>query len=185
MTISKMTNLKLLALSAVLSSAALVGCAHTDTQSPDVVHSIQYSLDQSGLRDVHVAQDRDKGVVTLSGNAPSFDDKQRAESIAKSVAVGQVVADEIGVVPPHDSDAKTINADLDKAIGENLDAALIQNGLNKAVKYDVKNGVITLKGKVNSPSRRFEAQHVAASIPHVQQVVNELDVRDQKATSSN
>ena len=180
-----MRQFKLLALSMVLASATVVGCAHTDAKSPDVSRSIQDSLDQAGLQDVHVNQDRDKGVVRLSGQVPTDDDKQRAEAIAKPIATGQVVSNEVGVVPPHDNDAKTVNSDLDKGIAKNLDAALIQNGLNKAVKYDVNNGVITLKGKVNSPSRRFEAQHIAASIPHVQQVVNELDVRDQKASSSN
>ena len=35
--------------------------------------------------DVSVSQDRDKGVVTLSGKVRSDDDKGRAESIAKSV----------------------------------------------------------------------------------------------------
>jgi hyperosmotically inducible protein len=179
-----MRPFKLLTLSMILVLAAVMGCAHTSTESPEVASSIRNSLDQAGLRDIHVNQDRDKGVVTLSGQVPSDDDKHRGEVIAKSIATGEVVANEVGVVPPHDSDAKTIDSDLDKAIAKNLDAALIQNGLNKAVKYDVKNGVITLRGKVNSASKRFEAQHVAASIPHVQQVVNELDVRDQKATST-
>jgi hyperosmotically inducible protein len=180
-----MRQFKFLALSMVLAVAAAVGCTHTDAQSPDVGRNIQDSLKEAGLRDIHVNQDRDKGVVTLTGQVPSDGDKQQAAAIAKSIATGQVVSNEVGVVPPHDSDAKTINSDLDKAIGKNLDAALIQSGLNKAVRYDVNNGVIVLKGNVNSPSRRFEAQHIAASIPHVQQVVNELDVRDQKATSSN
>ena len=53
------------------------------------------------------------------------------------------------------------------------------------VKYDVKNGVITLTGEVNSSTRRAEAQKVAASVPNVQQVVNKLDLKNQKATSSN
>jgi osmotically-inducible protein OsmY len=78
-----------------------------------------------------------------------------------------------------------VNADLDKGIEKNLDAALIQSRLHKAVKYEVKNGVITLKGEVNSQGRRMEAQRVAAGIPNVAQVINELDVKDQKATASN
>ena len=180
-----MRPFKLLTLPMVIALAAVMGCAHTNTESPEVASSIQNSLDQAGLRDIHVNQDRDRGVVTLTGQVPSDDDKRRSEGIAKSIATGEVVSNEVAVVPPHDSDAKMFNSDLDKAIAKNLDASLIQNGLNKAVKYDIKNGVITLKGKVNSSAKRFEAQHVAASIPHVQQVVNELDVRDQKATSSN
>jgi osmotically-inducible protein OsmY len=49
----------------------------------------------------------------------------------------------------------------------------------------VKNGVITLKGEVISEGRRMEAQRVAAGIPNVTQVINELDVKGQKATASN
>ncbi len=169
-----------------LSIIALVaGCSHEQTKSPDVAGDVRNALDQSGLRDVHVSQDRDKGVVTLTGDVRSPDAKSQAESIAKSIAAGQVVSDEIAVVPPGDNDVKTVNADLDKGIEKNLDAALIQSRLHKAVKYEVKNGVITLKGEVNSQGRRMEAQRVAAGIPNVAQVINELDVKDQKATASN
>jgi hypothetical protein len=47
---------------------ALAGCKNTVTQSPDVSDSIHKSLDQAGLKDVSVSQDRDKGVVTLGGH---------------------------------------------------------------------------------------------------------------------
>jgi osmotically-inducible protein OsmY len=134
-----------------------------------------------------VSQDRDKGVVTLGGHVPSDTEKSQAESITKSIAGGQVVADEIAVVPPGGagSDAKSINSDLDDGIGKNLDAALIQNHLNKIVRYDVKNCVVTLTGEVNSESKRSFAEKVASGVPNVQQVVNELQVKNQKATSSN
>jgi osmotically-inducible protein OsmY len=90
------------------------------------------------------------------------------------------------VVPPSaESDAKTVNSDLGKAIEKNLDAALIQNRLHKNVKYSVKNGVVTLTVEVISQSRRAHAEKVAASVPNVTQVVNELQVKKQKATSSN
>jgi osmotically-inducible protein OsmY len=153
--------------------------------SSDVSDSVRKSLDQTGLRDVSVSQDRDKGVVTLGGHVPSDGDKSQAESIAKSIAGGQVVSNQIGVIPPAaESEAKTVNSDLDKGIEKNLDAALIQRRLNKSFKYDVKNGVVTLTGEVNSQSRRAEAEKVASTVPNVQQVVNELQVKDQKATSS-
>ena len=48
-----------------------------------------------------------------------------------------------------------------------------------------KNEVVTLTGDVDSVSKRAHAQDVAASVPNVQQVVNELQVKAQKATSSN
>ena len=168
----------------LLIVGTLAGCSGT-TKSPDVSDSIRKSLDQGGLQDVSVSQDRDKGVVTLGGHVPSDGDKSQAESIAKSIAGGQVVSNQIGVTPPAvESEAKTVNSDLDKGIEKNLDAALIQRRLNKNIKYDVKNGVVTLTGEVNSQSRRAQVEKVASTVPNVQQVVNELQVKDQKATSS-
>jgi hyperosmotically inducible protein len=162
---------------------AFMGCSRTP-KAPDVSDNIRKSLEQANLKDVSVSQDRDKGVVTLSGKVATDNDKAQAESIAKSQAAGQVVADEISVIPPNDaSAAKTVNSDLDKGIEKNLHAALTQKRLQKAVKYDVKNGVVTLKGKVNSPSQRAEAESVTSSVPNVTQVVNELEVKNQRATS--
>jgi osmotically-inducible protein OsmY len=90
------------------------------------------------------------------------------------------------VIPPGvESEAKAVNSDLDKGIEKNLDAALIQNRLQKSVKYDVKNGVVTLTGEVNSQSKRALADRIASAVPNVKQVVNDVQIKDQKASSSN
>ncbi|MHB8539884.1 MAG: BON domain-containing protein [Candidatus Acidiferrales bacterium] len=171
-------------LTLVIVGTVAAGCSRT-TKSPDVSDSIRKSLDQAGLKNVSVSQDRDKGVVTLAGHVSSKGDKAQAESIAKSLADGQVVSNQIGVIPPAaESEAKTVNSDLDKGIEKNLDAALIQHRLDKGVRYDVKNGVVTLTGDVNSQARRTQVERVASTVPNVQQVVNELQVKNQKATSS-
>ena len=171
---------------ALMIVGALVGCEKMATQSPAVSDSIRKSLDQAGLKDVSVSQDRDKGVVTLGGHVAADSGKSQAESIAKAIAAGQVIADQIAVVPTGgESAARAMNADIDTGIEKNLDAALIQNGLHKNVKYDVKNGVVTLTGEVDSHSVRSQAEQIASSVPNVRQVVNELQIKSQKATSSN
>jgi hyperosmotically inducible periplasmic protein len=168
---------------ALLAAASMIGCQQ-DTKSPDVASGIRKSLDQSGLKDVSVSQDRDKGVVTLGGHVSADSDKAQAESIAKSMAGSQVVADQIAVVPKGDeSAAKAINSDYDGGIEKNLDAALIQGNLHKDVKYSVKNAVVTLKGDVNSETLRTQAEQIANAVPNVKQVVNELQVKNQKASS--
>jgi hyperosmotically inducible periplasmic protein len=178
------TGRLLVTLLTLLIVGTLLGCSST-TKSPDVSDSIRKSLDQAGLKDVSISQDRDKGVVTLGGHVPSEGDKSQAESIARSIAGGQVVSNQIGVIPPAtEREAKTVNSDLDKGIEKNLDAALIQHRLKKGVNYDVKNGVVTLTGEVNSQARRAQVEKAASAVPNVQQVVNELQVKDQKATSS-
>jgi hyperosmotically inducible periplasmic protein len=162
----------------------LLAACSAPTKAPDVTGTIKDSLKDAGLRDVSVSQDRDKGVVTLSGNVAEESDKVRAAEIAKSVAGNQVVANEIAVVPRGiESDAKTVNKDLDEAIKKNLDAVLIRQSLHDDVKYDVRNGVVILTGNVNSQATRSAAQKIAAEVPNVQQVVNKLEVKNQKATS--
>jgi osmotically-inducible protein OsmY len=169
---------------AMLAAGILAGCSQT-LKSPDVSDNIRRSLDQAGLQRVSINQDRDKGVVTLGGHVQADGDKAQAEAIAKSFAGGQVVSDQIAVVPlGAESDARMMNSDLDRGIEQNLDAALIQSKLHDGVKYAVKNHVVTLTGEVDSQAKRRDAENVAASVPNVQQVVNELQVKNQKASST-
>jgi hyperosmotically inducible periplasmic protein len=175
-----------LSLLAVVVAGILAGCSTTSTKAADASDSIRASLDQAGLKDVSTSQDRDKGVVTLGGHVAADRDKSRAESIARSTAGAQVVSNQIAVIPPGaESDAKKVNSDLDKGIESNLDAALIKQKLHESVKYAVKNHVVTLTGDVDSPSKRARAEEVASAVLDVQQVVNELQVKKQKATESN
>ena len=167
-----------------MMAGAMMGCSDTN-KSPDVTNNIRRSLDQAGYKDVSVSQDRDKGVVTLSGTVATDSDKAQVESIARTGAGSQVVADQIAVRPPgNESDAKTVDSDTDKAIEKNLDAALVKNKLDRHVSYDVKNGVVTLKGDVSSHAKRTQIEKVAAGVPDVKQVVNELEVKGQKASAT-
>ena len=170
---------------ALLTVGGLSGCSGTSTKSPDVTDNIRKSLDQAGFKDVTVSQDRDKGIVTLNGKVVSDNDKLQAESLAKSFAGAQVVANQIAVLPAGlEKDAKTVNSDLDQGIEKNLDAALIQNKMHDDVKYKVKNSVVTLTGELNSQDKRKQAEQVATRVPNVKQVVNDLQVKNQKASSS-
>jgi osmotically-inducible protein OsmY len=170
---------------AMVVIGALAGCSMKSARSADVSGGIRTSLDQAGLKAVSVTEDHDKGVVTLGGNVTAAADKSQAESIGKSMAGGQVVSNQIAVIPPGEGLAKEIDLDLDKGIEGNLDAALLQSGFHKNVKYAVNNQVVTMTGEVVSQSKRRQAQDIAAAVPNVLQVVNELQVKEQKATSSN
>lgn len=162
----------------------IVGCK-SHSAYPNLTDNLRKSLDQAGLKDVTVNYDSDKGIVTLGGQVVSDDQKAQAESLAKNLDNTDVIANQIAVVPQGQShDAKAMNSDIDSGIEKNLDAALIQNQMHDHVKYDVKNGVVTLKGKVKSEALRAQAEQIAKAVPNVQQVVNTLQVKDQKASSS-
>jgi osmotically-inducible protein OsmY len=167
-----------------IALAVTLACSN-NTKAPDVTDNVRHGLDSAGLTDVHVTQDRDKNVVTLTGNVPTDDDKGRAESIAKSQAGSAVVANEIGVRPQNDEGtAKKVDSELDSGIDKNLEAMLVQHRMNHAVRYDVNNGVVTLKGNVASQGQRSNVEKLAQEVPNVKQVVNELEVKNQKATST-
>lgn len=164
--------------------AGTLACT-TNSKAPDVSDNVRHALDSAGLNDVRVSDDRDKNVVTLSGTVPADDDKARAESIAKSQAGSAVVADEIAVRPKGDeSTARKVDSDVDSGIGKNLDAMLVEHKMNHDVHYDVKNGVVTLKGNVVSQGQRSSVEKLAENVPNVKQVVNEIDVKNQRATSN-
>ena len=179
------TTKLLVILLTLLAIGTVVGCSKFSAKSPDVSDSIRKSLDQAGLKDVSVSQDRDKGIVTLGGQVATDDQKAQAESLAKSFAGTEVVANQIAVIPVGvEKEAKAMNSDLDKGIEKNLDAALIQNKMHDNVKYSVKSGVVTLTGELNSQDKRARAEKVATGVPNVQQVVNNLQIKNQKATSA-
>jgi hyperosmotically inducible protein len=162
-----------------------LACSDRPPKAPDVAGDIRHSLDQAGLNDVSVSQDRDKSVVTLSGKVATDDEKARAESIARSIAGTEVVSNEIGVRPNgDDGTAKKVDSDLDSGIDKNLEAMLIQHKMKRDVRYDVNNGVVTLKGDVPSQAQRSSVEKLAEQVPNVKQVVNELEVKHQKASST-
>jgi len=168
-----------------MASLLLFAGACTQKQAfPDVQSKLKNDLDAAGLRDVKTSQDKDRGVVTLSGQVQTTDDKDRAQQIAKSDAQGQIVANEVAVQPNGmESEAKGAQSALDKGIEDDLKAALISNQLNSGVDYSAKQGVLTLTGKVDTERQRDRVQQLAMKVPNVKQVVNELDVKGQQAST--
>lgn len=171
---------------AILSLATLISCTPEAKKSAEVSSSIRMALDNAGLKDVSVNQNREKGVVTLGGQVTVDTDKAQAATIAKNLAGEQVISNEIAIVPKDNAaDAKKMNNELDKGIESNLEAALIKAKLNDVVKYSVSNHVVTLTGEVKTLAVRTQSEKLAAAVPNVQQVVNELQLMKRKATSSN
>ena len=145
---------------------------------PTYKDSAKTALEQADLKDVSVSEDADKNTITLGGTLHSEDAKQQAADVAKANAGTRVVVNEVSVQPVgHESEAKSVASNLDDGIEKNYKAALIAKGLNKqSIRFDAKNGVLTLKGHVQATSQRKEAELLARSVPNVQQVLNELDV---------
>jgi len=166
--------------------ALAIGCSTNKANTPDVKDQVSKALSNAGLNDVKVDVDKDKQLVTLKGDVKSQDVKAQAEQVAKRAAGGFVVSNEIGVRPEGEEHAAgKIDANLDSAIEKDFKAVMIANGLDKQhIRADAKNGVLTLKGNVDTAAERAKAEKLAAKVPNVQQVVNELDVKGAKKHKS-
>ena len=154
-----------------------VGCSNENNIS--YKDGVQKALQQADLKDVTVSEDKDKNTITLGGKLHSDDAKAKAAEVAKSAAGTRIIANEISVQPVgSESEARDVASNLDDAIEKNYKAALISSGLEKQhVDFKAKNGVLTLTGSLHDANQRQPAEKLAAGIPNIQQVLNQIEVR--------
>lgn len=171
---------------AILAVAIVIaGCnkpAHPDEKS-----AVTDSLKNNNLSAVSVAQDRDQGVMTLKGNLDSQELKSQAENIARQAAPDYTIADEIGVRPPGAGEAGSVASSLDSAIEDNFKAMIKAHAnLNdQSISGSAKNGTLVLKGSVKTARQKKEAEDLAKKVPNVQQVVNEIEIKPGKHSTTN
>ena len=168
---------------AILAGALLVSGCNQKPAHPDEKSAVTNAISSNNLSDVSVSQDQDKGVMTLTGNVASAEQKSQAEALAKQAAPDYTIANEIGVRPPGaESQAKAVDSNLDSAIEDNFKASLKANKHldDQSIDYSAKNGTLTLKGSVKTAAQKAEAEKLAKKVPNVTQVVNEIEVKPGK-----
>ena len=167
-----------LTLAAVFATFLVTGACSKQPQT-NYKDSVKTALEQAELKDVSVSEDADKNTITLGGTLHSEDAKQQATTVAKANAGSRIVVNEVSVQPVGaESEAKKVASNLDDGIESNYKAALTAKGLDKEhIRFDAKNGVLTLNGSVKNTSQRKEAEQLAQAVPNVQQVLNQLDVK--------
>jgi osmotically-inducible protein OsmY len=176
-------NKKWMAGACLIGAFAVAGCNRENAASPDIADSIEKSLDDANIDDVSVDQDREKGIVRLSGSVASDAEKVQAEAIAKAAAPRDVVANEIRVLPAGmEGRADDVADDLDAGIERNLEAAFTKADI-RGVTHTVGTQVVTLTGEVASQAERTRIEKLAAGVPNVTQVVNELEVKGGRGTT--
>jgi hyperosmotically inducible periplasmic protein len=178
----------LLASAAVLAGAwAIAGC-HSQPTHADEKSAVTSSLSSNNLSSVSVSQDRDKGVMTLTGDVTTDGQKSQAESLAKQAAPDYTIADEIGVRPAGDqSQAGSVASNLDSGIEDNFKASIKahKNLDDQSIQAKAKNGTLVLTGSVKTSGQKKEAGKLAKKVPNVQQVVNEIEVKPGKHSPGN
>jgi hyperosmotically inducible protein len=178
----------LLGSAAMLAGGLIIaGCQHQPAHA-DEKAAVTNSLNSNNLSSLSVSQDRDKGVMTLTGDVSSDDQKSQAENLAKQAAPDYTIADEIGVRPlGEQSQAKAVDSSLDNGIEDNFKAEIKAHKSldDQSIHAKVKNGTLVLTGSVKTADQKREAGSLAKKVPNVQQVVNELEIKPNKHSTAN
>jgi hyperosmotically inducible periplasmic protein len=171
-------------LTAVLAAFILmlgIGCSQHRANTPSEKRVVADALKAAGYDKVNIDEDRDKGVITLKGDIASQADKEKVEGIARQAANNSVIANELLVTGGDKPLAKEINKDNDDAIKARFKEWEAANRLkNQHVSADVKNGVVTLTGDVDTVAQRTMFEKDIAKIEGVNEVVNKLEVKARK-----
>jgi osmotically-inducible protein OsmY len=163
----------------LLTALVILTAACSQRDNVSYKDGVKKALEQAELQDVSVSENQDKNTITLGGTVHSDDAKAKAADVAKAAAGTRIIANEISVQPVGaESEAKDVASNLDDAIEKTYKAALIESGLEKqSVNFKAKNGVLSLSGSVHNVNQRRQAEKLAAGIPNVQQVLNQIEVR--------
>ena len=170
----------------MFSVLLLSGCNQHKTH-PDEKSAVTNAMNANNMSGISVSQDQDKGVMTLTGDVQTQDQKTQAENLAKQSAPDYTIADEIGVRPPNAaSQASSVASASDSAIEDNFKAELKgHKALNdQSIDYKAKNGTLVLSGSVKTEAQKKEAEKLAKHVPNVEQVVNEITVKPKKHSTN-
>jgi osmotically-inducible protein OsmY len=142
------------------------------------------ALHENGYGNVTVREDSNNKLITLGGHVDSEAGKTRAAEVVARAVTGLTIANQITVEPPGEQrQARKTQATIDHAIHDMLLAELAQNGLSKQrVKVGVRSGVVLLTGTVDTEEHRLQIERIAARIPQVQQLVDQLQVQSRQRT---
>lgn len=165
---------------AAFSAMLIVGACNEKPKHADVKDAVDTAMTRNDLGVVKVSQDRDKGLLTLTGDVETPEKKAQAESVAKQAAPDYAIANEIGVRPVGaESQAKSVDSNLDDGIENNYKAAIKAHADldDQSIHYDAKNGTLVLKGSVKTAAQKKQAELLAKNVPNVKQVVDELEVK--------
>ncbi len=111
------------------------------------------------------------GIVTLSGNVPTYAEKTRAEKAALRVAGVAAVVEHLVVKPS--SSYERDDSDIARAAADNLSWNSL---IPKQIKVTVNEGVVTLSGEVQWNYQRETANSAVKNLMGVRQVKNLIKI---------
>jgi osmotically-inducible protein OsmY len=179
------------------TTAASAPSGMTNSELEQAIQSRLNSDPELAAAKIKVDADAKENKVTLSGKVPTESLRTRAVELAKSVRPNLEITDKIEVKPREISrseyteqmarDTRERAKAAGDTIGSSIDDAWIHMKITskliadrdtpaRKINVDVVNGVVTLRGEVNSETAKEEAERIAKETEGVKRVRNLLKV---------
>jgi hyperosmotically inducible protein len=169
----------------------------TDSELESKIKARFDSDERLRAADLSVSADSGKNEATISGVVGTQALRTKAVNLAKEASPGLILTDKIEVKPreftreefteDHASEEREKARGTGEKLGASLDDAWIHTKLaakfigdddtrGRKINIDVVNGVVTLRGMVDSAEQRADAERIAMNTDGVKRVVNQLKV---------
>jgi osmotically-inducible protein OsmY len=156
-------------LTAALAATPMMTACDRSPANPDYEGRVKESLKAAKIDDVKPDWKADEKALHLSGDVENAADKARAEELAQQVVgtSGRVV-NEVKVAGTNAAFKEDDEWDRD----------------NTDLKFDVNAGVVTVKGTAASAAIKDRVSSKVRAIPGVKDVVNDLEIKPEKAQAA-
>jgi hyperosmotically inducible protein len=136
-----------------------------------------------------IGVETNNGVVTLSGQVPTEIDKTLAGDVARDTTGVKQVDNQLRVEPglkPSDASLRESSRVADLEIHADLRERLAasKHFTGSEIQVSVKDRVVTLTGRTQTPNQKTGAEQLARSLPNVVNVVNQLTVTNPGAAQA-
>lgn len=159
----------------VVAIGALLGAVACGPERADYDNAAQQALNREGFENLSTSYDDTNKVLHVRGTVMTEAEREKAGAVARgAVAPGAQVANEVTVARKADT-----ADDLDSGLSTRLDNLIEEDAVLSAadIDFDVKNGVVTITGRVASADQKDRVGKIASEQPGVKDVVNSLEIR--------
>ena len=171
--------LRSLPIVALVVTGPMIGACQKNSNAPDYEQRVQDRLKDANLKDVNANWKKDENALHLTGEVKAQADKARAEELAQ-----QVVGTSGRVVNEVKVEGVDYN-ELDSRIEKQLDQMFKEDDQWDRDNFDLtfhsKAGVVTVTGSAPSQTAKDRVTQRVRSVEGVKDVVNDLELKPEKA----
>jgi osmotically-inducible protein OsmY len=171
--------MKLISRMAAVTALALALSGGACNRASDPTLVTETALKESNLGTVKVDWDKEAHVAHLKGTVDTVTERERAEQVATAaVGTSGKVLNEVTVKGLNEKNADDMDGQIKSTLKKmvNDDPTL----KDRDISFEVNNGVVTVKGDVQTAAEKNKVAELVRSAPGVKDMANALEIKPKK-----